>query len=326
MSTVELKLSKLDQRLKLAVSERRFYEAHQLYKTIHFRCIMRKNYQEALKYLKLGSEFLLDNEQWESGTELACLVLEVYSQSETVLTESHLDEICELLIRMCPGEERTRFVHKTLQLLQKQKDLLAVFNGYLARVLWQEGSFSEARLRIMLSSNGYAAGVFLVALHQRYGLRSEIDLFIAQAVLQFLCMKQISVAILTFYTYTRRHPRLEPGPPFADFPLLNFLWFLMLAIEKKCSLAVFSVLCEKYSPQLNRDSSYLKYLDKIGQLYFGVKPPANEMNNFFSRIMQMFNDGDKMVDSVSSDDLGRCALNGSTDVNSPEEMCFEDVD
>ncbi|VDQ04582.1 unnamed protein product [Trichobilharzia regenti] len=301
-STAEPKLSKLDHRLQAAISGRRFYEAHQLYKTIHFRCIMRKNYQEALKYLKSGSEFLLDNEQWESGTELACLVLDVYSQSGSLLTESHLAEVCELLIRMTPGEERMRFISKALQLLQKQKDLLASFNGYLARVLWQEGSFSEARLRIMLSSNGYAAGSFLVALHQRYGLRSEIDLFIAQAVLQFLCMKQTTVAIITFYTYTRGHPRLEPGPPFTHFPLLNFLWFLMLAIEKKCSLAVFSVLCEKYSPQLNRDSSYVKYLDKIGQLYFDDS---------------MLNEGSSCY----------AALNNINDVNSsPDEMCFEDVD
>nr|CAH8852752.1 unnamed protein product [Trichobilharzia regenti] len=230
---------------------------------------------------------------------------------------------------MTPGEERMRFISKALQLLQKQKDLLASFNGYLARVLWQEGSFSEARLRIMLSSNGYAAGSFLVALHQRYGLRSEIDLFIAQAVLQFLCMKQTTVAIITFYTYTRGHPRLEPGPPFTHFPLLNFLWFLMLAIEKKCSLAVFSVLCEKYSPQLNRDSSYVKYLDKIGQLYFGVKPPTNEMNNFFSRIMQMFNDGGDRLDDSMLNEGSSCyaALNNINDVNSsPDEMCFEDVD
>ncbi|CAL8106734.1 unnamed protein product [Calicophoron daubneyi] len=327
MTAVGCRLTKLHQRLQAAIDDKRFYEAHQIYKTIYFRCITRRNYAEALKCLYSGADFLLSNKQWESGTELACLILDVYAKSKMDLTEVHLNQLCGLLTKMSPGEDRASFVDKTSTLLTNYKSLLGGFNEQLARLLWQEGSFSEARFRIMLSYNGYAVGSFLIALHQKYGLRSEIDLFITQAVLQFLCMRQASAAILTFYTYTRGHPRLEPGPPFTRFPLLNFIWFLMLAIEKKCNLSVFAVLCDKYSPQISRDSTYLSYLDKIGQLYFGVEAPQNEMNNFFSQILKMFG-GSEGAESVSGDTADGIDALDQTNAKpgTSDAMCFEEVD
>ena len=39
-------------------------------------------------------------------------------------------------------------------------------------------------------------------------------------------------------------------------------------------LAAFTVLCEKYQPSLQRDPSYAAYLDKIGQIFFGLPPPV----------------------------------------------------
>lgn len=317
------KSSKLDQRLQTAIAERRFYEVHQLYKTIYFRFMTRRNYTDAMNCLITGSKFLLSNEQWESGIELSCLLIEVYIKGKIELTDTQLNQLCDLLLHMPPGDERMNFVNKALQLLHSHKSLLAKFNEQFARILWWEGSFNEARFRIMLSSNGYAAGCFLIALHERYGLRSEVDLFITQAVLQFLCMRQISVAMLTFYTYTRGHPLLEPGPPFVHFPLLNFLWFLMLAIEKKCNLSVFAVLCEKYEPQLHRDSAYAKYLDKIGQLYFGIPPPKNEANNLFSHILQLFSSSSTASGDMDEDDREPLC---SSEVVDHNVMCFEEVD
>ncbi|KAF2976698.1 hypothetical protein EK904_009225 [Melospiza melodia maxima] len=37
-------------------------------------------------------------------------------------------------------------------------------------------------------------------------------------------------------------------------------------------LTVFTVLCEQYQPSLKRDPMYNEYLDRIGQLFFGVPP------------------------------------------------------
>lgn len=296
-----------------------------MYKTIYFRCLTNRNYSEALDYLYAGADFLLTNHQWESGAELARLVLEVYVKGKLDLTKTHLNHLCDLLRKMPPGDDRASFIQKAVDVLANHKGLLCGFNEQLARVLWSEGSLTEARFRIMLSYNGHAVGSFLIALHQRYGLRSEVDLFITQAVLQFLCMQQMSVAVLTFYTYTRGHPKLEPGPPFTRFPLLNFLWFLMLAIEKKCSVSVFDVLCDKYSFQLQRDSTYLSYLQRIGQLYFGVKLPDKD-SNLLSNIMKLFNRLDDNLASSSCAGEEQSSEHGGGGANVMETMCVEDVD
>ncbi|THD20596.1 Golgi to er traffic protein 4 [Fasciola hepatica] len=307
MSGNAFMLSKLQQRLQAAIEERRFYEAHQIYKTLYFRCTTRRNYAEALKYLYSGAELLLSNQQWESGTDLAFLVLQAYAKSKMNLTEVQLNQLCRFLNKMPATEERAAFVSQTTTLLKPHKNLLCGFNEQLGRLFWLEGSFYEARFRFMLSLNGCAVCSFLIALHQRYGLRSEIDLFITQAVLQFLCMRQPSAAILSFYTYTRGHPRLEPGPPFTRFPLLNFIWFFLLVIHSTERFSVFCVLCEKCLPQINRDSTYATYLETIGRQYFGT--PSAEPNTMFSRILKMF--------GGSAEDADDLLATGSSEVTGP---------
>lgn len=71
----------------------------------------------------------------------------------------------------------------------------------------------------------------LVELHNLKGYPSEIDLFIAQAVLQYLCLQNKKTAAVAFSSYTTQHPNIKTGPPYL-LPLLNFIWFLLKAIER----------------------------------------------------------------------------------------------
>lgn len=66
-------------------------------------------------------------------------------------------------------------------------------------------------------------------------------------------------------------------------------------------MAAFSVLIEKYQPSLNRDPSYAKYLDKIGQMYLGVAPARQRSNGLFGNIIQNLLSG---LDNMESDDEG----------------------
>ncbi|XP_042719976.1 Golgi to ER traffic protein 4 homolog isoform X4 [Tympanuchus pallidicinctus] len=118
--------------------------------------------------------------------------------------------------------------------------------------------------------DGEGCANMLVEYSSSRGYRSEVDMFVAQAVLQFLCLKNKTSASVVFTTYTQKHPSIEKGPPFVQ-PLLNFIWFLLLAVDGG-KLTVFTVLCEQYQPSLKRDPMYNEYLDRIGQLFFGVPP------------------------------------------------------
>ena len=83
------------------------------------------------------------------------------------------------------------------------------------------------------------------------GFASEVDVFIAGTVLQYLTFKKHIVAALALKVYTENHPAIARGPPFKH-PLLNFIWLLLLAIEQKETIAAFSTLVEKYKPSLQR--------------------------------------------------------------------------
>lgn len=51
---------------------------------------------------------------------------------------------------------------------------------------------------------------------------------------RYLCLQKKVAASAVFETYTTTHPGISKtplGPPYL-FPMLNFLWFLLLAVEK----------------------------------------------------------------------------------------------
>lgn len=57
-------------------------------------------------------------------------------------------------------------------------------------------------------------------------------------------------------------------------------------------LKTYIVLCEQYQSSLTRDPSYTEYLDKIGQLFFNVKPierRPRQPNGFLGRFYSNYN-------------------------------------
>lgn len=115
--------------------------------------------------------------------------------------------------------------------------LLTLFDFQkIAEVYWNEKKYTVAHRHFLHSSDGEAYAKMLIELHTTKGLKSEIDLFIAQAVLQCLCLRNIEMATEAFNKYTGSHPTIknDKGPPYL-FPLLNFIWFLLRAIEQYVS-------------------------------------------------------------------------------------------
>ena len=70
----------------------------------------------------------------------------------------------------------------------------------------------------------------LVEYHVNRGFNTELDLFLAQTVLQYLCLKKLLEAANVFRAYTKNHPSISSDPPFPH-PLINFLWLLLVAIK-----------------------------------------------------------------------------------------------
>ena len=88
-----------------------------------------------------------------------------------------------------------------------------------------------ARYHFMRSDDMKSLGSMLVEIQVELGFHSEIDLFVTQAVLQLLCIRSTNVASCLFDSYIEHHPLLSNKPPF-KYPLLNFTWLLLLAIQR----------------------------------------------------------------------------------------------
>lgn len=179
-----------------------------------------------------------------------------------------------------------------------------VMHKVIAQILWTEGNLEQARHHFLLSKDGSGCGQMLIQLSQTKGLPREIDLFIAQVVLQQLCLNEINSAMETFQTYTKYHPKISRSDPPFKLPLLNFVYFLLKIIECK-KLAIFTKLCELYKPSLDRDPSYEKYLEKIGIQFFGA-PQAPQRSAggglFGGLINQLFQGFDEEEGDGLSDD------------------------
>ncbi|KAG8008994.1 Golgi to ER traffic protein 4-like protein [Nibea albiflora] len=267
-------VQRVEGKLRASVEKGDYYEAHQMYRTLFFRYMSQAKHAEARELMYNGALLFFSYNQQNSAADLSMLVLEVLEKSETKVEDEILAENLAKLFSMMDqnSPERVAFVSRALKWSTGGSGKLGhpKLHQLLAVTLWKEQNYSESRYHFLHSSDGEGCAQMLVEYSASRGFRSEVDMFVAQAVLQFLCLKNKNSASVVFSTYTEKHPSIEKGPPFVQ-PLLNFIWFLLLAVDGG-KLTVFTVLCEQYQPSLKRDPMYNEYLDRIGQLFFGVPP------------------------------------------------------
>lgn len=294
-------------KLKTSIELGNFYEAHQMYRTLYFRYISLKKYEELLCLLYDGAVLFLNHNQHNSGSDLAILFVEALNTAEKQVTDEYINKLGQLFAMMiADSPERMAFLAAALRWSSKQQDGVNYTTGHprlhqsVAVTLWKEKNYPQSRYHFIHSTDGDGCATMLIEYHISKGYPSEVDLFIAQAVLQYLCLKNKSTASTAFYTYTEKHPSVQKGPPFF-LPLLNFLQFLLLAIERE-KLTFFTVICEQYQPSINRDPTYSEYMERIGQLFFGLSPPPKQatFGNLLQSLLGGFEDDDiKKEDSDS---------------------------
>lgn len=245
-----------------------------MYRTLYFRYLGQKNYNELKDMLYQGSILFLDADQKTSGADLGLLLIDVLNKSEEKncdIWSPKLSMIFGKIGTINTTERDTLLAQAVKWSTQGGTRGDPLLHQCIAKVYWEEQNYVQARHHYIHSRDGKGCAKLLIEFHLMKGFKCEADLFIAQAVLQFLCLRNKITANQTFTTYTENHPRIKKsGPPYL-LPLLNFIWFLLQAVESK-KLHTFAILCEQYENSIKRDPCYIQYLDKIGQIFFGVKP------------------------------------------------------
>ncbi|CAG2106028.1 unnamed protein product [Medioppia subpectinata] len=271
-----------------------YYESHQIYRTLYFRLLRDKRHLQLSQLLFDGAIRLLTSRQHNSGADLATLYVQLLVETNNKTTAGEPIVACDQLLinirslfELIPAKspERVTFVGNAVKL-----DFLsmAAIRRQFAVVLWREKNFLESRQHFVHSSDsGVDCALMLVEYQTTLGYPSEVDLFIGQFVLQVLCVRNKTMADQTFHAYTSRHPSINsPNPPFL-LPLLNFLSFLLLAIESG-KMQTFKLLIDLYGTTLRRDPSYTDYLSQIGHIYFGIEKASRGggPQGFFGNFIQ----------------------------------------
>lgn len=280
-----------------------------MYRTLYFRYTAQKRFNDVLTLLFEGAKKFLDTEQRPIAADLAILIVDTLEKHPEAPMRQWVLALGELFQRIGPNVvEREAFLTRSIKWVasERNQSMKPKFHEVVASVLWDEGNLELAKHHFLLSHDGVEFGKMLIQLSAK-GYSRELDLFIAHTVLQQLCLKQKDVALETFETYTKYHPKIAcTEPPFTT-PLLNFIFFLLKAIDTG-KLAAFKALCDLYKPSTDRDPAYEKYLQKIGVIFFNAPQPRQSaapggiFGDLINQLFQTLDDDGGQDDEEVDDD------------------------
>jgi len=293
-------------RLQQRIAEGSYYEAHQQIRVLSQRYVKAGSYDAAVEILCTGAQALLKAGQNGSGGDICLLLVEVYKSAKmepSALSKSRLFE----LISMLPAEEptRKRFINESILWTSKFGQYPAgdpELHHFVGNLCAQDDEIVEAEKHLILGTRD-SADVLAHFLYDWYehDQAYTAPLYAARAVLPFLLIGNLRDASRSVEVFTRQllenNPSLlrqEISSPGIDFsvlpslPLLNFLNFLVVAVQKGGPDA-FRTLRAHYTSNLKETPSWEEALEQIGEMYFGI--PVKRGNNLFDMMGSLFGGG-----------------------------------
>ncbi|KRY52046.1 Golgi to ER traffic protein 4 -like protein, partial [Trichinella britovi] len=300
-------------RLDVYLSSNKFYDAHQTYRALATRWTQQRKFSSLLPILYESVGKFSEKGQNLIAEDMAGLYVAALKASKSPINSSvisNLKSIFQWMILNCKSESQERFLSQILDWSLEVSPEYPRGHPNLHRmyveVYHEARNFHSSIFHIMLIDDGQYIGKYLAECYSKYAFPSELDIFITQFLLRYLCNdgeKSVASDILnTYFELLVHRPK--------KYPLHSFLWLLLICLETK-SLPFFKFLLKYYGSSLNRDPLFAEYLDKISKRYFGVPlQENNRSSNFFGNIVrQIFcNDGNDATSST----VGQLA---SRDVN-----------
>lgn len=96
-------VSRVLAKLEESVQCGKYYEAHQKYRTLYFRYLSQKRFDECLELLFSGAQILLDNQQYSSGADLGLLVVDTLEKSNVADTELWINRLGTIIAKISPN-------------------------------------------------------------------------------------------------------------------------------------------------------------------------------------------------------------------------------
>lgn len=308
--------SKQLQKLEKRVQDGDYYEAQQMYKSVHSRYLHAKKYSEAIELLSSGAVAMLKHGQVTCGTELGLLLIQTLTVAKIPFDSSAIDQIRAIFNaypRAADSQQeseasnsgvvsseaavaaRTRVEGCTSFLRAALKWSMETggfsrgapeLHDMLGEYVWSESPVPE----MMKASQHFVRGnqpdafakVVVECMNKCYP--SEADLVIARAVLLYLSLGNLRDANRLWDSVKQRLS--GSSQEFPNSPLLHFVKFLLSTLERD-ALPLFRMLRQKYKPSLDRDPSLDEYLDEIAERFYNVQR-KNGMQGMIGDFMKMF--------------------------------------
>uniref|UniRef100_A0A5S6QWQ6 Golgi to ER traffic protein 4 homolog n=1 Tax=Trichuris muris TaxID=70415 RepID=A0A5S6QWQ6_TRIMR len=296
-----------------------YYEALQLCKAVGSRLTAQKKIPELIDFLESVILPFSKAEKASCVEDLAKMFTNALLVGPAPMDSATLQKVKTVFGNLKPSQhyapDRQQFLNHLItwskHVVPEYSRGSPALHQCIAEIYALEENGAAAIRHFQLCQNGSQFGEYLAQYQQKYGIQSEADLTIAQAVLQRLCMDEKDVASDLFDSYVKHHPKWASSgniPPFSS-PLLNFIYLLLTAISKR-RLNLFTALVEAYKPSIDRDPMFSEYLEKIAHINFTSCPKSSRLPNFLDNVLNsIFNDGELENDSNFTPKAGNSTQN-----------------
>jgi len=275
MAKVQSNEEKTREKLAKHCADGKFYEAQQLYRTLYSRAVAAKRFADAASLVHSGVLQMFSHGQGNSGGDLAMLLLDSYTKSESKVTADKIQTLVGVFNGFPKGSEEVKQSFMKHAIAYSEKFGPSPYGSpqlhyAVAKFYSDKFDFANAA-RHYVRADAPAEHAAMLLLWCKRGLKSERDLFIARTVFQYLCIENLSGAHTVLNQFLTGH-----GTPL-DSPLMHFVQFLLKTCERDAP-PLFQMLRAKYAKSLERDPNFDLYLNKIGEVYFEIKAPQSMMS------------------------------------------------
>eukprot|EP00124_Ichthyophonus_hoferi_P005921 Ihof_evm2s1045 gene=Ihof_evmTU2s1045 len=247
------------EKLRASVERGDYYEAQQMYRTVYFRYMGLEKYGDALQLLQSGATLLLKAGQYASGADLALLILDIYTQTHTMVNEESIARIRAVFPLLPADHIRDKFIKNAMEWSRTEgentrgsPDLHHLFG----MAFYKEHNYVEAQRHLLHGTDVDARALGDMLVHWSLSSQPDTpmtDVLVARVVLPLLCLGDLKRANIVFERFISKHHAVEHFP-FPSLPLLDFLYLLLPTCERDAA-QLFTALKNQYKAHIDRDAS-----------------------------------------------------------------------
>ncbi|KAI8342627.1 hypothetical protein BC941DRAFT_413339 [Chlamydoabsidia padenii] len=299
------------EKLKSSVNEGKYYEAHQMYRTVARRYNKQEKYNNSIKLLHDGAVSLLQHKQSGSGSDLANYMMDTYLTANLPVDEQSLDRVIDIL-ELYPSTEvgRKSFLSKTFSWTKKNGNYSEgdpELHDYVGTLFYQEGQFALAEEHLLVGTDHSAEllGQLSYTWAQQ-DTNNTSGIYIARAVLQYIAMKSVRHATMAFNSFINTANTSIPVQSKVDFRYspagdtvkittfndswLNFTQLVLLTVQRD-GAALFKELKSTYGPMYHQHAGFDDLIDDIGAAFYNIQKPRKQGNMMQDLMNSLFAGG-----------------------------------